>query len=144
MRKQLGDWGVDYFDLYYIHFPVSLQYVDPSVRYPPGWYRDGARKEVVRGKATLQSTWGAMEALVGAGLAKSIGISNYNGALVLDLLAYARIVPQVLQIEHHLDGAGLGDGRQHFAPVVRFKNEPSRPLYREPLLGEHTEEVLRR
>jgi crotonobetainyl-CoA:carnitine CoA-transferase CaiB-like acyl-CoA transferase len=36
------------------------------------------------------------------------------------------------------------DGRQHFAPVVRFKNEPSRPLYREPLLGEHTEEVLRR
>ena len=101
MRKQLSDWGVNYFDLYYIHFPVSLQYVDPSVRYPPGWYRDGARKEVVRGKATLQSTWGAMEALVGAGLAKSIGISNYNGALVLDLLAYARIVPQVLQIEHH-------------------------------------------
>ena len=101
MRKQLGDWGIDYFDLYYIHFPVSLQYVDPSVRYPPGWYVDDARKEVARGKATLQSTWGAMEALVGAGLAKSIGISNYNGALVLDLLAYARIVPQVLQIEHH-------------------------------------------
>ena len=36
------------------------------------------------------------------------------------------------------------DGRKHFAPVVRFRNEPSRPLYREPLLGEHTEEVLRR
>ena len=30
------------------------------------------------------------------------------------------------------------DGRKHFAPVVRFKDEPSRPLYREPLLGEHT------
>lgn len=101
VRKQLGDWGIDYFDLYYIHFPVSLQYVDPSVRYPPGWYMDDAKKEVARGKATLQSTWSAMEALVGAGLAKSIGISNYNGALVLDLLAYAWIVPQVLQIEHH-------------------------------------------
>ena len=36
------------------------------------------------------------------------------------------------------------DGRKHFAPVVRFKDEPSRPLYREPLLGEHTEEVLAR
>jgi len=35
-------------------------------------------------------------------------------------------------------------GRKHFAPVVRFRNEPSTPLYREPLLGEHTEEVLRR
>ena len=35
-------------------------------------------------------------------------------------------------------------GRKHFAPVVRFRNEPSTPLYREPLLGEHTEEVLKR
>jgi crotonobetainyl-CoA:carnitine CoA-transferase CaiB-like acyl-CoA transferase len=34
------------------------------------------------------------------------------------------------------------DGRKHFAPAVRFKDEPSRPLYREPLLGEHTAEVL--
>jgi crotonobetainyl-CoA:carnitine CoA-transferase CaiB-like acyl-CoA transferase len=37
-----------------------------------------------------------------------------------------------------------GGGRLHFAPAVRFKDEPSRPLYREPLLGEHTDEVLRR
>jgi crotonobetainyl-CoA:carnitine CoA-transferase CaiB-like acyl-CoA transferase len=36
------------------------------------------------------------------------------------------------------------DGRKHFAPVVRFKDEPSKPVYREPLLGEHTEEVLKR
>ena len=35
-------------------------------------------------------------------------------------------------------------GRKHFAPVVRFQDEPSQPLYREPLLGEHTEEVLKR
>ena len=34
------------------------------------------------------------------------------------------------------------DGRKHLAPVVRFKDEPSKPLYREPLLGEHTREVL--
>ena len=36
------------------------------------------------------------------------------------------------------------DGRLHFGPVVRFKDEPSSPLYREPLLGEHTDEVLKR
>ena len=36
------------------------------------------------------------------------------------------------------------DGRKHFAPVVRFKDEPSKPLYREPLLGEHTAEILGR
>ena len=34
------------------------------------------------------------------------------------------------------------EGRKHFAPVVRFRDEPSKPLYREPLLGEHTEEIL--
>jgi crotonobetainyl-CoA:carnitine CoA-transferase CaiB-like acyl-CoA transferase len=35
-------------------------------------------------------------------------------------------------------------GRRHFAPVVRFRDEPPRPLYREPLLGEHTDEILSR
>jgi crotonobetainyl-CoA:carnitine CoA-transferase CaiB-like acyl-CoA transferase len=35
------------------------------------------------------------------------------------------------------------DGRKHFAPAVRFRDEPSQPLYREPLLGEHTDEILR-
>ena len=43
-------------------------------------------------------------------------------------------------------GAVLKDaqGRLHFAPAVRFKDEPSKPLYREPLLGEHTAEILAR
>ena len=36
------------------------------------------------------------------------------------------------------------DGRLHFGPAVRFKDEPSQPVYREPLLGEHTDEVLKR
>lgn len=42
-----------------------------------------------------------MEAVHEKGLAKSIGISNYNGALILDLLRYAKKKPQALQIEHH-------------------------------------------
>ena len=37
-KKQLADWGLDYFDLYIIHFPIAIKYVDPSVRYPPGFY----------------------------------------------------------------------------------------------------------
>jgi len=35
-----------------------------------------------------------------------------------------------------------GEGRKHLAPVVHFKDEPSQPLYLEPLLGEHTEEII--
>ncbi len=42
-----------------------------------------------------------MESLVGKGLTKSIGISNFQGSLILDLLRYAKIRPATLQIEHH-------------------------------------------
>lgn len=42
-----------------------------------------------------------MEDLKKKGLAKSIGVSNYTGALLLDLFTYASIKPATLQIEHH-------------------------------------------
>ncbi|KAI9837051.1 MAG: NAD(P)H-dependent D-xylose reductase (XR) [Sarea resinae] len=99
-KKQLEDWGLDYFDLYIVHFPIGLEYVDPSVRYPPGWQAaDG--KTVKPSKATIQETWTAMEKLVDAGLAKSIGVSNMAAVLLLDVLRYARVRPATLQIEHH-------------------------------------------
>jgi D-xylose reductase len=100
VKKQLADWDIDYFDLYHIHFPVSLKYVAPEVRYPPGWFVDGDSK-IEHGKASLESTWKALEEVNKKGLAKSIGISNYGGALLLDLFTYASIKPAVLQIEHH-------------------------------------------
>lgn len=100
VKKQLADWDIDYFDLYHIHFPVSLKYVAPEVRYPPGWYVDGDSK-IEHGKASLESTWKAFEEVNKKGLAKSIGISNYGGALLLDLFTYATVKPAVLQIEHH-------------------------------------------
>lgn len=24
-KKQLADWGIDYFDLYIVHFPISIK-----------------------------------------------------------------------------------------------------------------------
>lgn len=42
-----------------------------------------------------------MEAAKNKGLTKSIGVSNYTGALLLDLFTYATIKPATLQIEHH-------------------------------------------
>ncbi|KAG4422456.1 NAD(P)H-dependent D-xylose reductase (XR) [Cadophora malorum] len=99
-RKQLADWGIDYFDLYIVHFPVALKYVDPSVRYPPGWAFDG-KEDYQLSNASIQETWTAMESVAEKGLAKSIGISNFQGALILDLLRYAKIRPATLQIEHH-------------------------------------------
>ncbi|KAL5315107.1 hypothetical protein ACEPPN_017758 [Leptodophora sp. 'Broadleaf-Isolate-01'] len=99
-RKQLADWGIDYFDLYIVHFPVALKYVDPSVRYPPGWAVDG-KDDVQTSNASIQETWQAMETVKEKGLAKSIGVSNFQGSLILDLLRYAKVRPATLQIEHH-------------------------------------------
>jgi hypothetical protein len=42
---QLQLWGLDYFDLFLVHFPVALAYVDPAHRYPPEWWGDD-RKSV--------------------------------------------------------------------------------------------------
>ena len=111
-RKQLSDWGLDYFDLFLIHFPIALPYVDPSKRYPPGW-ADESGETVRAAPVPLQATWQAMEALTtkggsssnnndaNANLTRSIGVSNYGGGLLLDLLRYAQVRPATLQIEHH-------------------------------------------
>mgnify|MGYP001306509615 CR=1 FL=1 len=45
--------------------------------------------------------WKAMEGLVAQGLAKQIGVCNYNTGLLHDLMSYARIKPAMLQIESH-------------------------------------------
>ncbi|KAK4215266.1 NADP-dependent oxidoreductase domain-containing protein [Rhypophila decipiens] len=99
VKKQLADWGLEYFDLYLIHFPVALKYVDPAVRYPPGWHYEGDK--VIRSNASIQETWTAFESLVEKKLTKSIGISNFQSQLIYDLLRYAKIPPATLQIEHH-------------------------------------------
>jgi len=98
-KKQLGLWGIDYFDLFLVHFPISLQYVDPAHRYPPEWWGDD--KKVHLANVPFQETWGAMEELVDEGLVKNIGVSNCQGSLLLDILRYARYEPAVNQIELH-------------------------------------------
>ncbi|KAI1342780.1 NADP-dependent oxidoreductase domain-containing protein [Xylariaceae sp. FL0016] len=99
-RRSLADWGLDYFDLYLIHFPGALAYVPPETRYPPGWHVDGQAK-IERSRTPVHVTWAAMESLVDAGLARSIGVSNFQAQLLYDMLRYARIPPAALQIEHH-------------------------------------------
>ena len=102
-RKSLEDLGLDYFDLYLVHFPIALSYVDFNDRYPPEWIFDpeaenpGMRLDAV----PLSETWGAMEKLVEVGLCRQIGICNYSTSLVHDLMSYARIKPAMLQVESH-------------------------------------------
>ncbi|KAG1880418.1 NADP-dependent oxidoreductase domain-containing protein [Suillus tomentosus] len=85
-KMQLKLWGIDYFDLFLVDFPIALKYVDPSHRYPPELFGDG-------GKVYTR----AMEEPADEKLAKNIGLSNCQGSLILDVPRYAKYEPQVLQ-----------------------------------------------
>lgn len=103
LDQTLHDLGLDYLDLYLVHFPIALEFVPFETRYPPEWVFDPAA-DVPMMKAVqvpLEETWQAMETLVDSGLARHIGVCNYNISLMRDLLSYSRIPPAVLQVESH-------------------------------------------
>jgi len=102
-QKSLDDLGLDYLDLYLIHFPIALEYVPIEERYPPEWLfnPDAEKSEMRRQPVPLHDTWAALEKLVRQGMVRQIGVCNYNSALVHDLMSYAETKPSVLQIEAH-------------------------------------------
>lgn len=104
LKRTLDDMGLEYLDLFYIHFPLAFKFVPFEEKYPPGLYT-GAEDEkngvLSEEKVPIVDTYRALEALVDEGLIKSIGISNFAGALIMDILRGCRIKPVALQIEHH-------------------------------------------
>lgn len=73
-NASLARLGLDYADLYLIHWPVQ-----------------GRRKE----------SWRALETLFKDGKCKAIGVSNYMAHHLEELLSYCNILPAVNQIELH-------------------------------------------
>ena len=101
-KKTLEDLGLDYLDLYLIHFPISLKFVPFEKRYPPGWDFDPDNGVKMQEDLTpMHETWAAMEELVTEGLVKHIGVSNMGAVTIRDICSYAKIKPAVLQIEVH-------------------------------------------
>eukprot|EP00899_Mesostigma_viride_P020036 jgi/Mesvir1/28033/Mv04639-RA.1 len=103
-ERSIRDLRVKYLDLYLMHFPISLKYVPFDERYPAKWEHDRLKRKpdgVEYEPITIRETWEAMEKLVDAGLVKAIGVANFNCALLMDLLKYARIKPAVNQVELH-------------------------------------------
>lgn len=72
MEASLKRLGMDYVDLYLVHWPVKETYVN---------------------------VWKEMEKVYKSGKAKTIGVSNYNPHHLDDLLNKAEIVPAINQIE---------------------------------------------
>lgn len=100
LDRTLSDLKVDYLDLFLIHFPIAFKFVPFEEKYPPGFYCGDGDKFIYE-DVPIIDTWRALEKMVEKGKIRSIGISNFPGALIQDLLRGAKIKPAVLQIEHH-------------------------------------------
>ncbi|KIW15988.1 hypothetical protein PV08_06039 [Exophiala spinifera] len=100
-KAQNEAWGLGYIDLYLIHFPIALPYIEPEKLRYPGWWMDAEQKTIETARVPLHETWQALEEVVDAGIAKSIGVSNAQGQTIYDIMAYARHPISSLQIEHH-------------------------------------------
>lgn len=86
IEKTISDLGVDYLDLYLIHWPVA--------------FKPGDGKELDR-QTTILDTWRALEDLVRQNRTRYIGISNFAPADVKLLLKEAEIQPYAHEFETH-------------------------------------------
>ncbi len=95
-RKSLKALGLDYIDLYLIHWPVAFKRCET---YFPKKADNIAMEYDFN--IPIVDTWKAMEALVDLGLVKSIGLSNFNSKQVAEICSMAKIKPAVNQVECH-------------------------------------------
>ena len=102
-ERTLRDLGLDYLDLYHVHFPIAERFVPFESRYPPEWFFDpqASQPRMEPANVPIRETWGAMEELVRAGLVRNIGVCNFGVSLLRDLLSHYKIRPAVLQVELH-------------------------------------------
>ncbi|CUM63858.1 uncharacterized protein PRCAT00001446001 [Priceomyces carsonii] len=102
MAKYQNDtWGLGYIDLYLIHFPIALKYVNPKEIEFPSWWCDKNRSLVETERVPMRETWEALESLVDLGIVRSIGVSNCLAQTIYDIQTYNRYPISSLQIEHH-------------------------------------------
>ncbi|NVB38844.1 aldo/keto reductase [Pseudenhygromyxa sp. WMMC2535] len=94
LRGSLERLGLDYLDLYLIHWPVAHRH---GVLYPKT-HDD----QIPLATLPLATTWAGMEDAKAAGLSRHIGVSNVHAARLEALLdAAERVQPEVNQVELH-------------------------------------------
>ncbi|XP_061356026.1 protein REDOX 2-like [Gastrolobium bilobum] len=89
LKTTLQKLGLEYVDLYLIHWPVRLK---PGVE-----FFHMSKEDVL--PFDIKGTWEAMEECHRLGLAKSIGVSNFGIKKLNQLLENATILPAVNQVE---------------------------------------------
>jgi alcohol dehydrogenase (NADP+) len=93
LEKTLADLGLEYLDLYLMHWPVAMR---PGVMRP-----ESASDFIAPDELTIEATWDAMTVLPGAGLARQIGVSNFSAAKIRRVRDATGVLPAVDQVEMH-------------------------------------------
>ena len=92
LDKSLRDLGLDYVDLYLMHWPVTLS-PDTGAEY-------GKEDRKVHAQGwDFRDTWREMEKLLESGKVRAIGVANFSTVNLEKLLASAKVVPAVNQTE---------------------------------------------
>ncbi|KYM87328.1 Alcohol dehydrogenase [NADP+] [Atta colombica] len=94
IKKTLADLGLDYVDLYLIHWPHGFK--EGGELFPTN--TDGSLQ---LSNVDYLDTWRAMEDVLAKGLAKNIGVSNFNSEQITRLLENATVKPVTNQVECH-------------------------------------------
>ena len=95
LEASLRRLQLDHLDGYLIHTPFAFRPGDEQ--YP----KDGRGEPAYDSGVTLLETWQAMERLVDEGLCRSIGLSDITLGKLKEIVAHARILPSVVQVECH-------------------------------------------
>jgi len=94
LDKSLQDLGLEYVDLYLMHWPVAFESGDR-------WFPLDEGGIFKLSQVHFNETWRAMQALLETGKTRAIGVSNFNIRRLKDLLANSEVVPAVNQVEAH-------------------------------------------
>jgi len=91
----LSQIGVDYLDLYLIHWPVA--FVPEKGLFP----LDDAGKVILDHETSLVDTWKTMIGFQKTGKVKNIGVSNFTVEQIKAIVAATGVKPLVNQVELH-------------------------------------------
>jgi diketogulonate reductase-like aldo/keto reductase len=91
LKLSLKNLGLEYLDLALVHWPTGFK--EGKNTYPK--FSNGS---IIPSKAGILETWKGMEDALKLGLAKSIGVSNFNSVQLKRVLDEGEIKPVVNQV----------------------------------------------
>ncbi|KAL0131933.1 hypothetical protein PUN28_000007 [Cardiocondyla obscurior] len=95
-KQSLDNLGLDYVDLYLMHWPFAFKEGDDLMP-------QDESGNLIESDVDYLETWKEMEKCVNEGLTRSIGVSNFNSEQITRLLESAEIVPVNNQVEVNIN-----------------------------------------